>query len=239
MNNITPIRPAAAPAQQSEVQPQHYPPYPMHPIYPTPPPPAWATWPWYSSSECCHPHPPSCWSEIAKLEECFEKTAEFDKFLADAINRLIAQGKINPLPAVGPIQGVTDGSAAGPGMVGELLQSSFSGTVSTGTVSTATFAAITLSPGDWDIYSDLNFGDVSVAAEFFTSVDAYLSIDATRLVDLVVGGSWAVGEGISAIALPARPVPLSVSVPTLIVGGGFSVATPGQFTWVTIARRVR
>jgi hypothetical protein len=73
------------------------------------------------------------------------------------------------VPNTGPIKGVTDGSDAAAGMVGEVLSSSNIGGVALTTNAAMNVTQITLSPGDWNvggviIFSPANTGPNSVIA---------------------------------------------------------------------------
>jgi Collagen triple helix repeat (20 copies) len=73
------------------------------------------------------------------------------------------------VPNTGPIKGVTDGSEAAAGMVGEVISSSNFGGVALNTNTAMNVTQITLSPGDWNvggvvIFTPANTGPNSVIA---------------------------------------------------------------------------
>ena len=239
--NVTPIRTNPAPAPQVSPAPGMWWDgcnWVMPPIWPPQHPPG------CGCGSCCQPQPPSCWSEIAKLEACFASTEAFNKFLADAINRLIEQGLINPLPATGPILGVTDGIAAGPGIVGEFLRAEVSGTgTAPATVPyTTVISPIILPPGDWDVDAFMILASWSSATLF--SLSPMPAGASGPMETLISTGSPAIQgpeTGIVSMAGPRERV--LASAPTLLAYSIYmrSDATPLDcpYTFSVTARRMR
>lgn len=143
-----------------------------HPTHPT-----WPPSPWPSPEDCdcrpcppCPPTPPSCFSAIAKADACWDQSKAMYEFLSKVITDIF---KCNPelIPSPppsagsGPITGVTDGSNAAAGEVGEYI----------GAITQISFAAypqrtqttvspLVVQPGDWDLWASLycstEFGSV-------------------------------------------------------------------------------
>lgn len=76
---------------------------------------------------------------------------------------------IIPFPGLrGPIIGDTSGNQAAPGMVGEFIQRSITGTltVSTSSFLVTTVTPMTLGPGDWDVDAKLDISVLFSGAQF-------------------------------------------------------------------------
>lgn len=76
-----------------------------------------------------------------------------------------------PLPPAalnGPIRGDTSGNQAMPGIVGEFIQRSVTGsiTVSTNSFLVTTITPMTLGPGDWDVDAKLDISVLFTGAQF-------------------------------------------------------------------------
>ena len=230
MSNITPIRQQVAQPSQQDWWGAH----PEHPIWPP--------------QGTCGPQPPSCFSQIAKADACWDQSQALYNLVSKVVMDIFQTNPgIIPSPppsqGSGPILGVTDGSNAQPGQVGEFV---------TGTASLA-YAAnpaitqnvnslIVLQPGDWDVRA---FGQTSSAfgvAQFYLSpVPAGLSNE----MNAVVFESTAVGGVLSWDTLVSATARASVKVPTLLafamaVNQSIASGLPaGTFTMWVEARRVR
>jgi len=87
-------------------------------------------------------------------QEVADRIADQATELTDQQTQLTGQGaRITTLEAK---RGVTDGSDAAPGQIGEYLTASGSG-ISLTSNTTATVATLTLTAGDWEIYGGVTF----------------------------------------------------------------------------------
>lgn len=138
---------ALAPSQQN---------YPTNPIYPGNPPPPYPGSPpgWCRPPTSVWPPcpPPGPWpAGLYRFNECFDQVQQLEAFLSQVIRNMLAEDP--SLIAVGqPIVGVTNGTDAQPGMVGEFKQmvANFSWTAN------ANFSSLispgSLPAGDWDCW---------------------------------------------------------------------------------------
>jgi hypothetical protein len=141
------------------------------------------------------PCPPSDWSQLI---ECYREIADFKKLMAEIINEMITDGTLNlatkdyvdqQIAAV--TQGVTDGSIAGPGEIGEVLQGNYTATTP---VAAKTTIAV---PWDWnqaevnEHIMDLPAGDWQVSAQ----MSAYVAAPVSGYLDEFTGGAF-FGSGI-------------------------------------------
>lgn len=116
----------------------------------------------------------------------------------------------------GGITGVTDGSSASAGMVGEFLsaQNSTGTTLSNGAVSNITSKAITA--GDWDVWAAVDFGAAAITGTYSSA-----AIDVTNSG---IGTSY---NG-SNVALPVVP---SAVTPVNFIIGPISVSLANTTTY--------
>lgn len=102
------------------------------------------------------PQPPSCFSAVAKAQSCYDQSQALYNLVSQVVSDIFMKnpGIIpSPPPGVGsgPILGVTDGSNAAPGEVGEFIQ--LTGQLAYAAYPTNTTGVISLGvipPGDWD-----------------------------------------------------------------------------------------
>lgn len=123
------------------------PPHPAHPIWPPQPCPP-------PMPDC---GPPSCFSAVAKANACWDQSQMLEDLIKKVLIDVIEDnpGIIPvppPAPGTGPIIGVTDGSDAAPGEVGEFIASSTTVNFPS-TPNNAVVSAAVLQPGDWDCYA--------------------------------------------------------------------------------------
>lgn len=153
-----------------------------------------------------------------------------------------AQG--TPGLTVGPITGVTDGSVAGAGIVGEVLFAQQTDTWSVpigGTPVTKTASPLTLTPGDWDV-------DVQLYNAF--PVD-YLSFNLASMTGLNLTGQDNASAGdpngptsgvsytLNSMVVRMSPVAAVAPTYTLTCRNWQSSIAAGNTTFSIFARRVR
>lgn len=196
--------PAATPPAGS---PTMYPPWAMNPIYPIPPGP----WGGTGAPGCAPGCPPN------SLMQCYcdiqNATAFISAIMIDLINNnpAVAQAMIDAIVKSGaalPLIGVTNGSAAQPGQVGEFVEFVQNVSVPSGTTSNQTVTMGVLQPGDWDCWGSAYFPMATTGLNLtqMTTVGFQNGVDAAFF-----GGTGEVGT------VATTTVQGLISVPTLIV----------------------
>jgi hypothetical protein len=134
--------------------------------------------------------------------QCWQDISQFQQFLMAMLSQ------IGPYP----VQGVTDGSNAAPGMIGEWVAMAANFNIPTASQLGLAVTVGVLSPGDWTCFayantsvvvSDLSFRLVPVPAGFSNSMDGAVGSFPGMLNATIVGP-------------PARA---SITVPTLVAFG--------------------
>jgi hypothetical protein len=106
--------------------------------------------------------PPGCFSELARLNQCYNEVQMMEMILSKVVcdlatnNAAFQQCLVDAIAKSGsnvPLIGVTNGSLAQPGQVGEYYQNEVTQTINlpASTTVTTQFTAGILPPGDWDI----------------------------------------------------------------------------------------
>jgi hypothetical protein len=190
------------------------PPWPTHPIWPPENPCQCGGDP--NRCTCgCHGggSPGQCQSDIF---QCWSQVEMLKKIVADII------GEIGGPIKTGPIQGVTDGSNAQPGEVGEYYQNIMNVNFNSGT-QTQNVAAGVLPPGDWDAYA-------MFIADLALSTAAFYLVPQPAGVSHNMGGVWNVGSPtVAQITANASPARANLVVPTLF---NFSLETVAPSAYV-------
>ena len=114
--------------------------------------------------------------------------------------------------------GVTDGSNAAAGMVGEVISSATGSTAALTSGSTLVLTSITLTPGDWDVQGEVWFSGGGGAGTVLTSaigaIFTSVSLPAAQLLGAGRSGgpmaSMGMGSG-AALVVPVRPFRASVT----------------------------
>lgn len=157
--------------------------------------------------------------------------------------KLIAAGGVNAditqltgLTGVSPLPGVTNASEAATGKVGEVLSSTITG-VSLTNATTTNMVALTLTPGDWDVYGSTNINTTAGASYMYCA----LTLTSATIDDVlyVNGGPMTLTTG--NMRQPVGPRRVNVSANTtiyLVAGANFSSGT-STATGRIIARRRR
>lgn len=216
---------------------------PGPPPGPCPPP---AVWPPMPTPPPCGP--PSCTDYLAKIQQCWDQSQDLEALLKQIITDIFTNdpGIIPPPPpsaGTGPIIGVTDGSDAAPGEVGEFMFNSVSGVIAQN-AGLATYQALTLTPGDWDVWGYLDVAIPVGSTQFFQQLYFRLSYGSPPIGigwgDM--GGVFPSGAGFAGGVWPTNVGRVSSAAPQLVVA---SVETWGytgaeaDITINTYARRVR
>lgn len=234
-------------------------------VWPSPPPPPGSNvWP-EGGYPPCPPSfppcpPPGCGSSIAKAESCYNQTQQLNSFLTQVVGDLLTSNpsliadalEANPdvlaeiiasSPVSGPILGVTNGSVAQPGQVGEVA-----GLAATGSTPAATPPAPTvinlsvgvLQPGDWMLFGFVNLDESAAATG--TYIFAQLLNGGTNLAAISFGYAPP-GEGTIGFNAGLPAAHLSVAVPTLLTGliqvAGQAAAVPINWQFGVFAQRIR
>jgi hypothetical protein len=172
------------------------PPWAMNPMWPSTPPPGVPPW----------PQPPSCFSELAQLNQCYNSVQMMEAILAKVMtdlvtnNTAVQQAIVAAIAASGsnvPLIGVTNGSNAQPGQVGEfLIFTNPSIPIPASQVLGATYPTLTLTPGDWDVWAwcESNYVIEGLAIELSSPVSgaAYVSngMNASQWPDAATSLNW-------------------------------------------------
>lgn len=213
-------------------RPPHAPPPGPRPPYgpPWPPGPGAGGWPFWGY-----------WG--FRLRSAWRDVKFLNKLIGDIINDMIENGIVAPgpnSPVQGPsggIPGVTDGSNAGPGQIGEFV--SFSSAISYAVATGQTFniSLGVLAPGDWDLRSSLQFSTPFDGVSYYLNPmpSGFSNAMFGELLD--AGSAGLISQYAVVVGMAARG---SVSVPTLMpftVNVNSSAA--GQATLTIEARRMR
>jgi hypothetical protein len=212
------------------------PPWAMNPIWPSPPPPGVPPW----------PQPPSCFSELAQLNQCYNSVQMMEAILAKVMTDLVTnnvavqQAIVAAIAASGsnvPLIGVTNGSQAQPGQVGEVKLFEQVITTTGAIAQLLTVNMGNLTPGDWDVWAwayyntelgSVNFYLQPVPTGFFYNMQAF-HIDNPGILDDVVVSPQV--QGLTSVTVP------------LVFGFEFNqtgaVVTGGTCAFFVAARRRR
>lgn len=151
-------------------------------------------------------------------------------------------------PSVGgTVMGVTDGSSAAPGFVGEVIKQTTTGSlvVTAGTGNPTTFNALVVPPGDWNIQGMLTLSNLLPAGCFLNEISFNLGIGSTNLTSYTMNAAFAANSGFigGTYSCNAFQVTTSSSVSissTAFVQGG--IGTPNgtiNYSFLGQGRRMR
>jgi hypothetical protein len=190
------------------------------------------------------PQPPSCFSELAALNACYDSVQMMEQILSKVItdlvqtNTAVQQAIVEAIAASGsnvPLIGVTNGSDAQPGQVGQWQETDQTGAI-TGALAQTVTTSITLPAGDWDLWGLLTSSTIVTDAQFRVPqpLPAGMSGDLYSYI-AVPGGAE--------ISVPSTTVRVLTAVPVLIpftlIFNTISAGTAGTYEFATKARRVR
>lgn len=222
--------------------------------------PGWAwngsQWVWAGGQPCppqpCPPPqqvccPPSGFSAVAGAQACYNQSQSLYNLVSQVVSDIFAKNPgIIPQPppsaGSGPIIGVTDGSSAAPGEVGEFATGSgtmaYSGTASANVI--GSISPLVLQPGDWDIGAYMTFTSPVGGAYYILQPVPPGASNPMQAWGTDVG---AAGFGIEYEVLVGASARGSFSVPTLlafyVVVGIDANANSGTAELVVSARRRR
>lgn len=165
----------------------------------------------------CPPTPPSCFSFIAKADACWDQSQALFDLVTKVVEDIFEKnpGIIPPPPpgaGTGPIIGVTDGSNANPGEVGEFVGQFFSIPFAAYPNVTNTNVSLVLQPGDWDC---------TCSAEFNTPIGGTVF----RLTPLPVGMFNDMTGGLMIGTSTISPTPEWPAIVGMPSRGSFSIPT--------------
>lgn len=191
-----------------------------------------------------------------RLRNAWRDIKFLQKVVHDIVNDMVDDGLIAPgpnAPTTGPgsgtgtttgVKGVTDGSDAAPGMVGEFMKGqvdiAFGGYPQ---ITQTTVSPLVLSPGDWDIRAAMSFTvPINVGSFQLSPIPTGVSNSMIGAIGVSDPTAWAMQNALSLIGKTARG---SVSVPTLLPFSiyisqlGLTTMTAGTATLFVEARRMR
>jgi hypothetical protein len=191
------------------------------------------------------PSPPSCFSELAAMNACYDSVQMMEQILAKVMtdlvtnNTAVQQAIVEAIAASGsnvPLIGVTNGSDAQPGQVGEWFFQQQNITV-TGVQSQTTMVSVTLQPGDWDFWAEMAVGVFVNDVQFVLSPAPAGVSDNQQAILATAPGT------VEAIWLVGPTSRLSSSVPVLlpyqVMFNTLAAASAGGATMIFKARRRR
>ena len=150
------------------------------------------------------PQPPSCFSELASLNACYDSIQMMNQILAKVITDLVTNDKavqaaiVAAIAASGsnvPLIGVTNGADAQPGQVGEFQSLQLNFNYPTGS-NTQVLTTLTLPPGDWDcwawvtsstVVNWLDFYLPTIPAGFSNDMQGFLQDSAAAVSVVCIG----------------------------------------------------
>jgi len=196
--------------------PSTTPPSNVVPINPVAAPTNWPG-PMFNPGARPWPQSPSCFSELAGLNACYDSVQMMEQILAKVVcdlatnNAAFAQCLVEAIAKSGssvPLIGVTNGSDAQPGQVGEFFAPpavAFPVPAGNNTVNITTGV---LQPGDWDLWSDAAPGGAVQVL--------YFSLNPQPPGFSSNGGGYSESSGGAANATLGLPTRALISVPTLL-----------------------
>jgi len=199
------------------------------------------------------PQPPSCFSELASLNACYDSIQMMNQILAKVITDLVTNDKavqtaiVEAIAASGsnvPLIGVTNGQDAQPGQVGEFIYMPQTATYPATVTTTQVITLGTVPPGDWDILTWFSTNDFTGGVEFIQSaVPGGYTPPGIFGVNLTVGtpsdpnAFGGVTFGIPGRALTSVPTLLAFSLTTNVLADASASSTSGQLTAFLRRRR--
>jgi len=165
------------------------------------------------------PQPPSCFSELASLNACYDSIQMMEQILSKVITDLVTNNTavqtaiVEAIAKSGsnvPLIGVTNGTDATPGQVGEWFFFTVNGSI-TGTAAQIAMQSVTLQPGDWDIWASLDASVFVTSMQF--NVTSPLPAGMSDNMFSIIAQPTGVTE---AVVVESNSSRLLCSVPTLV-----------------------
>jgi len=198
----------------------------------------WPQPPWPSSAV-----PPGCFSELARLNQCYNEVQMMEMILSKVVcdlatnNAAFQQCLVNAIAKSGsnvPLIGVTNGADAQPGQVGEYVQFVSTLPIPIGATNQAPLQSGVLQPGDWDVYAWMQTNGSG------TDVAFYLNPIPAGFANQASGSDWGSTTGSGGGIIIGSMCRALISVPTLMVFAvDFTSAITQTATLTVEARRRR
>ncbi|HKD27855.1 MAG TPA: hypothetical protein VKC66_18360 [Xanthobacteraceae bacterium] len=194
----------------------------------------------------CHPNPckPPPWGFPGwQMRKCYDDLKKLESVIRDLMKDILAEG-VPPTNVIG----VTDGSNAPPGMVGEYVTSVAAGSM---TGPNIIIPAITVPPGDWmvDFTFSLDMATGGTFTEFVAIIPANQRPEGMEPTESPIVASLNQGgsppsEGFQALVMPGSTIRINNTTPQLVVMQMFffpsiPAGTPQVYNLFTQARRMR
>jgi hypothetical protein len=188
----------------------------------------------YPAGHSPWPQPPSCFSQLSALNACYDSVQMMEQILAKVMTDLVTNNKavqnaiVAAIAASGsnvPLIGVTNGSDAQPGQVGEFHAFTITVNFGTGTVQ-QTINMGTLQPGDWDVWAWAQPGIVApsvvedMSFYLFPQPAGFSNTLSGAIWDATSGGNLNVVVSSTCRASISAPVPLVFNFETITTGAG-------------------
>jgi len=200
------------------------------------------------------PQSPSCFSELASLNACYDSIQMMEQILAKVMTDLVTnnvavqQAIVEAIAKSGsnvPLIGVTNGSAAQPGQVGEFVQWSGTGTIPVTQGASQSLSTLVLQPGDWDMESSaIIMGDFTTFGYYLNPIPPGASGNGETVTSMGISvpSPPAIPSGWESVTAPR--IEINITAPTLLVftiNTNFSGATTaaGSFNFNLTCRRMR
>lgn len=171
-----------------------------------------------------------CGSGLGGLEQCYNDVQAVEALLTKILTDMLAKNP-NLFGQMGAIKGVTDGSGAQPGDVGEIVAMAGSATYPANTVNHVTLTTMgTLPAGDWSMQAWVGFSAPIIAFALDNVPSGNFNLSGDQENQLIPPGmSWI---GVAMSVAPPGTVVEGAELPTIT--GYYRSAGPAQITLRTI-----
>lgn len=192
-------------------------------------------WPQADQCDCdCGPGNITSWGQ---LQQCWNDTRQFKSFI-----RTVVESVLDDIGVGGA--GITDGSQAGPGMIGEEVTT---GAITTTAAGPATqyslLGSLSLPPGDWIVFGNLYWGsDIpDLQGQWFMITDSGLPMASTDNARPADGVAWFGGSTYANAGGSVGPIRIVNAKPASVDLRGEYIGTSGTGTtyWTLTGTRQR
>lgn len=181
------------------------------------------------------PGPPGCpppGNPWGGLEQCWNDVNALEALLTKIITDMLAKDP-NVFGQLGNIKGVTDGSIAPPGAVGEIVGFSGSASYSANAVASVTLTTMgTLPAGDWDIQAWVTFSTGIDAFQLDNVPTTTLGLPEDQQIALIPAGMSWIGVQLAVASTGTTETTEQVNVGTIV--GYYRGAGPVQVILRTV-----